>query len=110
MARLYSFVNSFRAVLCLLVVLDCVRALISAPFVLMAELLGLLSGLRYLLGRFGRFDLSFAVLVVSFLGRLSAVLPSFFLLAVFFDLSDGWLGLFFLATLALGLSLVVRTK
>ena len=50
------------------------------------------------------------VLVVSFFGRLSAVPPGLFLLAVFFGLSNDWSGLSFLATLVLGLLLVVRAK
>ena len=66
--------------------------------------------LNFGLGLTCRSRSGFAVLVVSFCGRLSAVLPSSFLLAVFFGLSDGWSGLSFLATLALGLLLVVRAK
>ena len=92
------------------VVLSALRVVVLGLFVLAASHLSFLFGGRYLLGRFGRFDLSFVVLVVSFFGRLSAVLPSFLLLAVFFGFSDGWSGLSFLATLALGLPLVVRTK
>ena len=96
------------------VVFPALRALVLYPVVLTVDLLGLSvasaisSGV--LVGLTCRSGFGFAVLAVSFFGRLSVVLPSFFLLAVFFGLSDGWSGLSFLATLALGLLLVVRAK
>ena len=43
------------------VVFPALRALVLYPVVLTADLLGLLSGLRYFIWRFGRFDLSFGV-------------------------------------------------